>query len=44
MGDLSIWWRIKEWIGSLAWRVFLWANETTEEKYLAGDYQRLLRE
>ncbi len=24
---------LKKWIGSIAWSLFLWANNATEEKY-----------
>ena len=47
MGELSMWQAVKAWIGSLAWRVFIWANDTTEEKYwqeIARDFYENDRE
>lgn len=39
MGELTLWDRLREWIGSIAWLVFLWASEHTEE-----EYWRIIRE
>jgi len=39
MGD-SLLFRIKGWIGSAAWRVFLWANETNAEDYWSYIYEQ----
>lgn len=41
MGQPSIIASIREKIGSLAWRIFLWANQMTEEQYHATYLEHL---
>jgi len=33
MGELTILDRIREFIGDIAWNVFLWSHRWTEDKY-----------
>ena len=33
MGKSSIRDKLREWIGSISWRVFLWSIKMTEEEY-----------
>jgi len=40
MGELPLWTRLKLWIGGIAWRVFLWANETSEGDYWSYIYEQ----
>lgn len=35
MGELTLLERIREWIGGIGWRVFLWGSKRTEEEYYA---------
>lgn len=39
MGNLSAIEIVRSWIGSLSFRVFLWANRTTAERYWEEVYQ-----
>lgn len=39
MSGLSIAEKLRSWIGSRAFRAFLWANRTTAEKYWEEVYQ-----
>jgi hypothetical protein len=34
MGKQTIWSKIREFISGIAWRVFLWANQMTNEEYM----------
>lgn len=33
MGKLSIWDRIRLWIGGIAWDIFIWSTRMTEDEY-----------
>jgi hypothetical protein len=39
MGKLSILTRLRLWIGSIGWRMFIWGVDTTEEKYWDDIYE-----
>ena len=39
MGKLSILTRLRLWIGSIGWRMFIWGADTTEEKYWDDIYE-----
>ena len=39
MGKLSILTRLRLWIGSIGWRMFIWGVDTTEEKYWNDIYE-----
>lgn len=34
MGKLSLIKRMKEFVGNVAWKIFLWASEMTEDEYI----------
>jgi len=40
MGKESLWQKIRQAIGSCAWRVFLWSNKITQEKYWNEIYEQ----
>jgi hypothetical protein len=39
MGKLRILTRLRLWIGSIGWRMFIWGADTTEEKYWNTIYE-----
>ena len=39
MGKLRILTRLRLWIGSIGWRMFIWGADTTEEKYWDDIYE-----
>lgn len=39
MGPAKILERLRSWIGSRAFRMFIWANRTTNEKYWREVYE-----
>mgnify|MGYP001575279770 CR=1 FL=1 len=32
--------RLKEWIASIGWKLFIWGNSTTQEKYWEEIYEQ----
>lgn len=40
MGPETIWDKIKDWIGGIAWGVFLWSCQMTQEQYWEAIYQQ----
>ena len=44
MGKQSSFAVVREWIGGIAFRVFLWAYNMTNEEYLAEVYEEAARE
>lgn len=40
MDKLTITARVKQWIASIGFRLFIWGNETTEEEYWEEIYQQ----
>jgi hypothetical protein len=39
MGKLRILTRLRLWIGSIGWRMFIWGMNTTEEEYWNSMYE-----
>lgn len=39
MGKLRILTRLRLWIGSIGWRMFIWGMDTTEEAYWNSMYE-----
>jgi len=39
MGELTFWDKVREWIGGVAFRVFLWSCRMTEECYWKHVYE-----
>jgi hypothetical protein len=39
MGKLSILTRLRLWIGSIGWKMFIWGVDTTEKKYWDDIYE-----
>jgi hypothetical protein len=44
MAQPNTWQRIREWIGHIGWRLFLWGYNMTEAEYLADVYEEAARE
>jgi hypothetical protein len=40
MGNPTIWDKLREWIGGIAWDVFIWSLRMTEDQYLDAIYRQ----
>ena len=41
MGEPSIWWKIKNFIGGVGWSLFLWSINMTQDEYLQDVYENM---